>query len=169
MYIIAGVLGVIAFLTIVYILLLLKIRKINLKVYRYKKEIVNKENNVLVIYQPSRHKTTFKIVELVKKVLIDKNYGYNIHTLNENLENYSQYKYVVFVAPVYFGEINKNFINNLSTSEIKNLLIIYNGLNKDGENEDLKVKEISLSKYKKIKVHTTDIELVEDFINKEML
>lgn len=169
MYIIAAILGSVAFLTLVYILLLLKIRKINLKIYKYKHESVEKENNVLIIYQPSRHKTIYKIVELIKKEIVDKNYGYHIHTLNKSLENYSQYKYVILVAPVYFGDINENFHNILSNAKIKNLMIIYNGLNANSDNEDSKVNQISISKYKKIKVHTMDIELVNEFINKEML
>lgn len=169
MYVIAGILGLIAFLTLIYILLLSKLRKINAKIYRYKQEKNFSKDNVLIVYQPSRHKTTNKIVDLIKEIISKKGYGYNIHTLTEELESYNEYKYVIFVAPVYFGEINQNFMRILSKVKIKNLLIVYNGLNSNSENEDVKAKQISLSKYKKIKVHTTDIDLVNEFINKEVL
>jgi hypothetical protein len=162
------VLVLIVLLAIVYFALLFKLKNINSKVYKYNEEENLKDNNVLIIYQPSRHKTIQKIVDKIKKNIVEMNFGYRIHTLSKQYDDYNEYKFVIFVVPVYFGEIHEEFINKISRVKIKNLLIVYNGLNNNSSNEDRLVNEKSLSKYKKIKLHTTDIDNVNDFIKKEV-
>lgn len=169
-YLILIVLGLIVVLGIVYLLLLSKLKNINKKLYRYEEEtFLNNEKNVLIIYQPSRHKTTTKIKEIIKDEIIKKGYGAKIQTLSPNNEKYSEYKYTIFITPVYFGEVNEEIINKVSNNKIKNLIIVYNGLNAESSNEDMLLSKKCLSKYSKIKLHTSDIENVREFINKEVL
>jgi predicted Holliday junction resolvase-like endonuclease len=168
-YIIIAVVILIAILSIIYFFLIGKLRKMNTKIFKYKEEVELKTNNVLIVYQPSRHKTTIKIKDLVKEELLKKGYGIKAHTLNKKNETYSEYKYVIFIAPVYFGEINKEFINKVRNNKINNLIIIYNGLNNESNNEDKLVSKEIKSKYHKTKLHTSDIELVKEFLNREGL
>lgn len=169
-YILIG-LGIIGVLLVVMILLyaaiILKVRATNRKVYRYREEKNLKEENVLIIYQPSKHKTTNKIVDNIKQTLEDTRYGYFIHTLNEVVEDYSSYKKVIFVAPVYFGEIHLEFLRKILHCKINNLIMIYNGLNKESNKEDEFVKK-NIRRYSKIKLYTEDIERVKEFIKKEV-
>ena len=153
-------------LIVLYIILIRRVRNINVKLFKYKKEEQLKQNNVLIIYQPSRHKTTYKIVEKIKEVLSENEYGYLIHTLDNKLEDYSKYKKVVFVAPVYFGEVHIEFIKKVMTHKFNNLSIVYNGLNEDSNKEDEYIKKY-VSRYSKIKLHTKDIEKVKNFVKKE--
>ena len=59
------ILAFIILLLIVYFFLLFKLKNINNKIFRYKEEKNIKDQNVLVVYQPSRHKTTSKIANLI--------------------------------------------------------------------------------------------------------
>ena len=167
-YVIFAVLGLALILSLVYFLLLQKLRRLNIKLYKRKVETNLKNENVLIVYQPSRRGTINKIVDNIKESLQQKQYGYVTSTLSNINEDYNNYKYTIFVMPVYFGEVHARYINIVNTTKIKNLLIVYNGLNLESNNEDKNVKNSSLSIYKKIKLHTTDIELVKEFINKEV-
>ncbi len=170
MLILGIILVLVILLTIVYFVLIFKMGKINLKLYKKKEEIDLKDkHNVLIVYQPSRRKTTFKIKELIKNYLVKKGYGYKITTLNKDDEDYKKYEYTIFVMPVYFGEVNREFFVKLHTSKIKNLIVIYNGLNENSNNEDALVKKASVSKYSKIKLHTKDVDRVIEFLTKEGL
>ena len=168
-YIIIGAIGVILVLGVVYFILLFKLRNINNKIYKLKKEELIKENNVLIVYQPSIHSTINNLVELIKEEVINKGYGFVKHTLSKQAEDYSKYKYVIFVAPVYFGQVHNEFINKLSNQKIKNLLIVYNGLNKESDRENKELTKGSVNKYKHIKLHTEDINDVKEFIKREVL
>ena len=167
-YIIIGVIGLLLLLGLIYFILLYKLKNLNTKISRRRKEEHLKENNVLIVYQPSIHKTTIKIASLIKEEILNKGYGYTYLTLNDSNEEYSKYKYVFFVAPVYFGQIHNEFINKVSKNKIKNLLIVYNGLNFESNKEDEDLKKVSISNYKMIKLHTNDIDTLKDFINKEV-
>ena len=164
-----AILLIIIILAIIYFLLLIRLKGINKRIYRYKEENEIKDNNVLIVYQKSLHETTYKIASLVKDTILNKGYGYSLHTLSKKIDTFQDYKYVILVMPVYFGEINEMFINIVKNYKIKNLVIIYNGLNKESNNEDKIVKNNSINKYKKIKVHTEDINDVVSFIDKEVL
>lgn len=161
------ILTLLVVMSVLYVFAILKVRNTNSKIYKYKKEELLKEKNVLVIYQPSTHHTTQKIVEIIKNVLNDTDYGYLIHTLDKNPEDYKSYEKVILVVPVYFSSIHKEFLNILKSSRIDNLIIIYNGLNKENNDEDKEVKNY-VKKYSKIKTHTEDIELLDEFIKREM-
>lgn len=167
-YIIFAILGLIILLALIYFILLYKLKNLNIKLSRYRVEKDLKENNVMIVYQPSRRGTIEKIVEQIKSCLNEKNYGYVVSTLSEKEEDFNNYKYTIFVAPVYFGEIHKRFIEIINRKKIKNLIFVYNGLNVDSNNEDKIVKDHSLSTYKKIKLHTNDIEMIKEFIFKEV-
>ena len=169
MWITVGILlAILAIIVLLYVLLIKKFNRLNRKIYKFKEEKNLKEENMLIIYQPSKHKTTLKIVENIKGVLDNKNYGYVIHTLTDKLENYNNYKKVIFVAPVYFGEIHLEFYKKIVMHKFNNLIIVYNGLNKESNKEDSITEKYSKNKYAKIKLHTEDIELVKEFINKEV-
>ena len=161
------ILGIILLLIVIYFILLWKLKEMNNKIYRYQEEVDLLENNVLIVYQPSRHKTTSKIKDLIKAEVSNKGYGNKCHTLTKEGEDYSKYRYVVFVLPVYFGQVNQEAIRVLANHKIKNLLIVYNGLS-ESNNEDLMIKKV-VNKYSWIKVHTKDIDLVKEFINKEVI
>lgn len=165
--ILIGILVFIILLIVIYFVLVYKLRKINLKIYKYKEEIDLKEKNILLIYQPSRHGTTLKIVNKIKENITSKGYGYQIETLAAKKHNYDSFRYVILIMPVYFGQVNLEFVNIVRNNKIKNLLVVYNGMN-ETNNEDNFVKKYSLSKYKKIKTHTNDIELLDHFISKEV-
>lgn len=168
LYIFGGIVGVLFLLCIVYFLLLIRIKNINKRIYKKEEELDLKDrSNVLIIYQPSKHKTTAKIKDIIKNYIINKEYGYKITTLTNNEEDYSKYVKVIFIMPVYFGEVHLEFLNKLNKNKIKNLSIIYNGLNQNSDNEDNLVKKYCISRYSKIKLHTKDIEDVISFLNKE--
>jgi len=168
-YIIIGVLILLIALCLLYFALVFKLKGVNKRIFKYEEEEIIKDKNVLIIYQPSRRKTTTKIKELVKEEILSKGYGIKVHTLTRIDEDYSKYKSVVFITPVYFGEVNVEIINKIRNNKMPNLIIIYNGLNKESENEDKLIKGNSASKYKKIKLYTNDIERVKEFIKKEVL
>ena len=162
------ILALLLIMITLYILLIKRVRDSNTKIYKFKTEENIKEENILIIYQPSRHKTTEKIVELIKEEINNTEYGYVIHTLDEKKENYDKYKRVLFVAPVYFGAIHNEFLKKIMEVKFKNLTIVYNGLNKESSKEDEFVKKY-LNKYNKIKLHTDDIDSVKEFIQKEIV
>ena len=151
-----------------YAIMIIKLRRMNRKIVKYNEERNLKENNVLIVYQPSKHGTIEKIVECIKETLTLKGIGYLSHTLTKEMEDYSKYKKVIFVAPVYFGEIHFEFLKKIVTYNDNNLIIIYNGLNKESHKEDEMIKKY-FKKYKKIKLYTEDIERVKPFINREVL
>lgn len=167
-YIIIGIIVLLALLAAVYFFLIFKLKNLKDKIYKYKEEKIIKEKNVLIIYQPSRHGTINKIKNLVKDEVIKKGYGVNVHTLCKEEDEYNDYQYTVFIVPVYFAEVNVELVNKVKSRKIKNLIIIYNGLNMESSKEDELVKKNSLSKYSKLKLHTNDIENVLEFINKEV-
>lgn len=166
LYIVVGISALILVLYLIYFCLLIKLKKINKKIYKSKVEEVIRKTNILIIYQPSRHKTTFKISELIKKVAYDKGYGYKIQTLSKENTHYDKYEKVVFIAPVYFGSIHDEFLVKLSEDKIKNLIIVYNGINLDDVSEDNEVGKIIKNRYNKIKLHTNDIEKVNQFLER---
>ena len=98
-----------------------------------------------------------------------KGYGYTSEVLSKKNYDYLPYKYVIFIAPVYFGQIHNEFIKKISTTKIKNLLIVYNGLNKESNNEDVQIKKLSINKYRKIKVYSDDNEAIREFIKREVI
>lgn len=163
------ILGLLFLLLIVYFFLVFKLRNINNKFFRYKEENDLKNDNVLVVYQPSKHKTTLKIANLICSVINEKGYGYVKHTLSRDDDKYKEYKYVIFVLPVYFGEVHNEIINKIGKHKFNKLIIVYNGLNKDSNNEDKNVKSHSLSKYSKIKLNTENIDDIKTFIEREVL
>lgn len=168
-YIMVIGIGLVVVLALLYLFLMFKLKNINNKIYRYKETKNLKDKNILIIYQPSRHKTISKIVNLIENKVSEKGYGTKIHTLTRNDENYDLYKYVIFVVPVYFAEVNNELINKVKNHKFNKLIVIYNGLNKDSNNEDKSVKKNSINKYSKIKLNTQNIENVNDFIDKEVL
>ncbi len=167
--IVAGliVIGLLLIMVALYISMIMRIRGFSRKVYKYKEEKNLLNKNVLIIYQPSKHQTTYKIVENIKEVLNAKGYGYFIHTLTEDVENYGEYEKVIFVAPVYFGEIHLEFLKKVMNCKIDNLIMVYNGLNKESNKEDEFV-ERHIKKYSKIKLYSEDIERVKEFIDGEV-
>lgn len=165
-YIVLGIFALIFLLYVIYFFLLSKLKKINKKIYKYKFQEVTREKNILIIYQPSRHKTTSKICELLKEIIDNKGYGYRIETLSKEKTDYNKYLNVIFISPVYFGHIHDEFLSELKNKKIANLTIIYNGLNAESDNEDKEVKNISKSNYNKIKLHTNDIDQVKNFIER---
>ena len=73
-----GLFCLLAILIILYVILIRRFRNINVKLYKYKKEELIKDKNVLIIYQPSRHQTTYKIVERLKNLINNSSFGYVI-------------------------------------------------------------------------------------------
>jgi len=167
-WIVCAILGsMLLIMAVLHILLIKKVRDSNTKIFKYKQEEKIKEENVLIIYQPSRHKTITKIIDLIKEELNNTEYGYLIHTLDGKKENYDKYKRVIFVAPVYFGAIHNEFLRKVMGHQFKNLVVIYNGLNEESNKENEFVKKY-VNKYSSIKLHTKDIETVKDFMKREI-
>ena len=164
----AILLAIIVILYLLYIILAKKLLNINNKIYSYYEENNLKERNVLIVYQPSKHKTTKNIVKIIKEELDKENFGYKVHTLASSNDSYADYKKVIFVIPVYFKSVNNHFLELIKNKKIPNMLIIYNGLNKEDNSEDELVKKVSISKYNKIKLHTTDLDDVREFISREV-
>ena len=162
------ILGILLVLIVLYVFLINRLRRMQTKIFSYKEEVELKEKNVLIIYQPSKHKTIQKIVELVKEEVAKKNYGYKVHTLSKKKEEYKDYKYVIIVAPVYLGDIHREWLNVITDKNINKLVVIYNGLN-DKSNAEDEIVSKTVKKYAKIKLHTTDIENVRPFLEKEVL
>ena len=130
--IVCGVVSaLLALMTILYIALIGRVRNVNTKIYKYKEEKDLKEENVLIIYQPSKHNTIQNIVVYIREEIAKTKYGYVIHTLDDKIENYDKYKRVIFVVPVYFGNIHNEFLKKVYQCRITNLIMVYNGLNKE--------------------------------------
>ena len=113
-------------------------------------------------YAESYQNKEYSIEEIAKT-----KYGYVIHTLDDKIENYDKYKRVIFVAPVYFGNIHNEFLKKVYQCRITNLIMVYNGLNKESNKEDEFVKK-NINRYKKIKLTTDNIELIKEFMVKEI-
>lgn len=162
------ILSILFFLVAVYFFFLFKIKNLNNKIYKYKEQSDLKEKNVLIIYQPTRRKTTSKIVERIKTQILDKNYGYKIVTLNPIFAEIDQYKYVIFVLPVYFSNVNKHAKSLLEKCKKNKVIIVYNGLNREKCPEDETLRKQIKLKYESIKLHGDDLENVDDFIKREV-
>ena len=68
LYIFGGIVGLLILLCVIYFVLLVKLKNLNIKLHKKVEDTnLSDDKNVLIIYQPSRHKTTVKIKDLVKE------------------------------------------------------------------------------------------------------
>ena len=107
-------------------------------------------------YKELLAESEIKYMLSLENLINNSSFGYVIHTLDDKMEDYNKYEKVIFVVPVYFGEIHAEFAKKVISHKFNNLVVIYNGLNKESNKEDEFIKKY-VGKYKKINIRVLSI------------